>query len=63
LETRVATLQEAFGLLVVELAGSAAALWKQLRLAKGSLEGILGYLARWHQRSLLGDYRCLSLPP
>ena len=62
LETRVATLQEAFGLLIVELAASAAALWKQLRLAKGSLEGILGYLARWHKRSLLGDYRCLSLP-
>jgi hypothetical protein len=61
--TRVATLQAAFGLLIVELAGSAAALWRQMRLAKGSLEGILGYLGRAHKGSLLGDYRCLCLPP
>lgn len=61
-ETRVTALQDTFGLLIVELADSAAALWKQMRLAKGSLEGILGYLARAHKRSLLGDYRCLSFP-
>jgi hypothetical protein len=61
-QTRVATLQEAFGLLIASVTDSAAALWKQMRLAKGTLPGILDYLAQAHKRSLLGDYPCLRLP-
>jgi len=61
-QTRVAQLKEAFGLLIARVTDSAAALWKQLRLAKGTLAGSLLYLAQSHKRSLLGDYRCLRLP-
>lgn len=61
-QTRVATLEEAFGLLIAHVSDSAAALWKQMRLAKATLPGILLYLAQSHQRSLLGDYRCLRAP-
>jgi len=63
LQTRVVQLQEAFGLLLASLPDSAGALWKQMRLAKGTLQGILHYLAQTHKRSLLGDYRCLRAPP
>lgn len=62
LQTRVSPLKEAFGLLIASATGSAAALWKQMRLAKATLTGILDYLAQGHQRSLLGDYQCLRLP-
>ena len=62
-QTRVAILSEAFGLLITRVTDSAAALWKQLRLAKATLAGILRYLAHAHKRSLLGDYQCLRLPP
>ena len=60
-QTRVSTLQEAFGLLIASVTHSTAALWKQMRLAKGTLPGILLYLAQSHQRSLLGDYQCLRV--
>ena len=63
LQTRVVSLKEAFGLLLASLPDSAGALWKQMRLAKGTLSGILHYLAQSHKRSLLGDYRCLRAPP
>lgn len=62
LQTRVSPLKEAFGLLIASATESAAALWKQMRLAKATLAGILDYLAQGHQRSLLGDYQCLRLP-
>jgi hypothetical protein len=61
-QTRAKLLQEAFGLLIASAADSAAALWKQMRLAKGTLQGILHYLAQAHKRSLLGDYQCQRLP-
>lgn len=61
-QTRVSSLKEALGLLIARVSDSAAALWKQMRLAKATLPGILLYLAQWHQRSLLGDYRCLRAP-
>jgi len=61
-QTRVAQLKEAFGLLISSASLRPADLWKQMRLAKGTLEKILLYLAQSHQRSLLGDYRCLRLP-
>ena len=37
--------------------------WKQMRLAKPTLAAILGFLAQSRNISLLGDYRCLRLPP
>ena len=61
-QTRVPRLEEALGLLLSGVGNSASALWKQMRLAKTTLEGILKYLAQRHKSSLLGDYRCLSLP-
>lgn len=62
-QTRVDRLKEAFGLLLTRVTDSAAALWKELRLVKGTLEGMLHYLAQAHKTSLLGDYQCLRLPP
>lgn len=62
-QTRVATLKEAFGLLIPSVISSAAQLWKQLRLARKTLAAILGFLAHTRNTSLLGDYHCLRLPP
>jgi hypothetical protein len=61
-QSRVPILREVFGLLVNSAITSAAALWKQMRLAKATLPGILRYLAQSHKRSLLGDYQCLRVP-
>ena len=61
-QTRVCTLKEAFGLLIANITNSASALWKQMRLAKGTLPAILRYLAQGHKCSLLGDYQCLRVP-
>jgi hypothetical protein len=61
-QTRVATLQEAFGLLVASGMAGAAHLWEQMRLAKATLAAMLGFLAQSRNLSLLGDYRCLRLP-
>lgn len=60
--TRVSTLKEAFGLLIPSVISGPAHLWKQMRLAKGSLPSILRFLAQNCNLSLLGDYRCLRLP-
>jgi len=60
-QTRVSTLKEAFGLLIPSVISGAAALWKQMRLAKETLASILGFLAQSCNTSLLGDYRCLRL--
>lgn len=61
-QTRVATLKEAFGLLIPSVMAGAAHLWEQMRLAKPTLAAILGFLAQSCNTSLLGDYRCLRLP-
>lgn len=61
-ETRVIVLQEAFGLLCPSVISGARDLWRQMRRAKESLRGILGFLAQSGKRSLLGDYLCLRLP-
>lgn len=61
-QTRVSTLKEAFGLLIASVTSGAADLWKQMRLAKETLAGILGFLAQTRKVSLLGDYCCLRLP-
>ena len=61
-QTRVSTLKEAFGLLISSGVSEAAHLWKQMRLAKQTLAGILGFLAQTRNLSLLGDYCCLRLP-
>ena len=62
-QTRVSTLKEAFGLLIPSVLSGATDLWKQMRLAKETLAAILGFLAQTRNLSLLGDYRCLRLPP
>lgn len=62
-QTRVSTLKEAFGLLLPSVVSGAAHLWKQMRLAKETLAGILGFLGLTRHLSLLGDYRCLRVPP
>jgi len=62
-QTRVSTLKEAFGLLIPSVVSGAAQLWEQMRRAKKTLAAILGFLAQTRNLSLLGDYRCLSLPP
>lgn len=62
-QTRVSTLQEAFGLLIPGVISGAEHLWKQMRLAKKTLAEILGFLAQTRNISLLGDYRCLRAPP
>ena len=61
-QTRVSTLKEAFGLMIPSVLCGAAHLWQQMRLAKQTLAGILGYLGPSCNRSLLGDYRCLRRP-
>ena len=61
-QTRVVSLQEAFGLLLVNLPDSPGALWQQMRQAKGTLPNILAYLAQTRKVSLLADYRCLRVP-
>ena len=61
-QTRVSVLGKAFGLLIAPVTDSARALWKQLRLAKGTLREILRYLMQTHKCSLLGEYACLRLP-
>jgi hypothetical protein len=63
LQTRVSTLKEAFGLLLPSVVSGAGHLWKQMRLTKKTLAGILGFLGPTRNLSLLGDYRCLRLPP
>ena len=62
-QTRVSTLKEAFGLLIPSGLSGVTQLWKQMRLAKESLAAILVFLAQTRNISLLGDYRCLRLPP
>ena len=62
-ETRVSRLKEAFGQLIPSVISGAAQLWEQMRLAKETLAAILGFLAQSRNLSLLGDYRCLRLPP
>lgn len=62
LRSRVRILREGLCLTLVQGIHSAAVLWTKLCEARKSLPAILGWLHRSHQRSLLGDYRCLRLP-
>jgi len=61
-QSRAHLLRTTFGQLVPSVQSSAADLWHQMRLAKGSLERILNFLADTAKISLLGNYRCLQLP-
>jgi len=61
-QTRVLKLKDAFGLLIDSASLCPGHLWKQMRLAKRDVHGILLYLACYHKCSLLGDYRCLRVP-
>jgi hypothetical protein len=58
----VSILTKTFGLLIAPVTDSARVLWKQLRLAKGTLREILRYLMQTHKGSLLGEYACLRVP-
>lgn len=62
LRTRVEVLKNALGPLISSAVHSIEALWLGMRHAKGTLDGILGFLATTHKISLLGDYQCLRLP-
>lgn len=61
-QARGESLKNAFGLLIPSVIASAGDLWKQMRVAKESLGGILRFLGQTRNISLLGDYRCLRLP-
>ena len=61
-QTRVETLKDAFGQLISSAISEAEPLWKELRLAKGTLAEMLKFLAQPRNLSLLGNYRCLRLP-
>jgi hypothetical protein len=61
--TRVNVLQDTFGQMLPAGPHTGAQLWKELRLAVGSAEAMLRFLARSCKRSLLGDYACLRPVP
>ena len=61
--TRVRVLQDTFGQMILAGPHTALQLWKELRLAVGSAEEMLRFLARSCKRSLLGDYACLRPAP
>jgi len=61
--TRVNVLQDTFGQMLPAGSPTGAQLWKELRLAVGSAEAMLRFLARSCKRSLLGDYACLRPAP
>lgn len=60
---RFAALRFCFGQLIASRVNDQAQLWIAMRQAKQSLAGILLFLARSHNTSLLGDYRCLRPAP
>lgn len=60
---RLAALRFCFGQLIASGVNDQAQLWIAMRQAKQSLAGILLFLARSHNTSLLGDYLCLRPAP
>lgn len=56
-------LHRAFGQLIDAATSSCEELWRHLIRAKGSVGGILRFLAQSHNSSLLGHYRCLRPNP
>jgi hypothetical protein len=63
LESRVSCLKNTLGQIVSVTVDSAAALWRQIRPVLGSLSSILNRLNQIGRTSLLGEYKCLQLPP
>jgi hypothetical protein len=61
--TRVNPLKDSFGQTLPAELHTAQQLWKELRRGVGSAESMLGFLARYCKRSLLGDYACLRPAP
>ena len=61
--TRVNVLQDTFGQMLPAGPHTGAQLWKELRLAVGSAEEMVRFLAQSCKRSLLGDYACLRPVP
>jgi hypothetical protein len=62
-QSRVSTLKEAFGPLIPRTVCGAGRLWPQMRLAKQTRAGLLRFLGASGKISLVGDYRCLRVPP
>lgn len=60
---RLAALRSCFGQLIASGVNDQAQLWIAMRQAKQSLAGILLFLTRSHNTSLLGDYLCLRPAP
>lgn len=60
---RIDALRGCFGQLIASGVSDAKHLWSAMRQAKQSLGGILLFLARFHNTSLLADYRCLRPSP
>jgi hypothetical protein len=61
--SRASMLAGAVGVASNSHADPAALLWSRLTAAWNRLADILSWLALWHGCSLLGDYRCLRVPP
>ena len=60
---RIDALRGCFGQLIASGVSNAKDLWSAMRQAKQSLPGILLFLARSHNTSLLADYLCLRPSP
>lgn len=60
---RIDALRGCFGQLIASGVRDAKHLWSAMRQAKQSLGGILLFLARSHNTSLLADYQCLRPAP
>lgn len=63
LAARVATLKNAFGQMVSSTVTEAASLWVSLRQTLNSAATMLCFLSKHHRISLLGNYKCMQLPP
>jgi hypothetical protein len=61
--TRANVLQDTFGQMIPAGPSTGTQLWKELRLAVGSAEEMVRFLAQSCKRSLLGDYACLRPAP
>ena len=63
LTRRVTTLKDAFGQLVSSTVSDGASFWASVRQSFDSVPKMLCFLSEHHRISLLGNYRCVRLPP
>ena len=62
LQNRTNLLRNLLGLMATRGTAAVEAFWVRMRELHGTMQAMLCGLARSHQRSLLGDYRCLRVP-